>query len=148
MPEIPSSASWGNGRALTPPQEPGCPQALRSRVPHGTPQFSQLTRLTRFLRPASLLPRQCRATLQDHGGCVVVAIQDEPTAWTDMRAHAERLVDTLSARSPIGQDAAAVLGGVLRWHRHHWDLVQPTVVLHPPAQTGPAHIRDGFRQAP
>jgi hypothetical protein len=37
MPEIPGSASRGDGGALTPPQELGCPHALGSRAPHGSP---------------------------------------------------------------------------------------------------------------
>jgi hypothetical protein len=59
-----------------------------SRVPHGTTRFS---RLTRFLWPESPLPRQRQATRQHIHGGVLVAVEDEPTARTDMRPHAERL---------------------------------------------------------
>src|SRR5262245_51284485 len=138
MPEIPGSASRGNTSSRNDAQEPGCPQALRSRVPHGTPRLTPRTRRTRLTRltwPASVRPRQLQPTLQDRQRRVVIAVEDEPAARTDVRAHAERLPDARSARSPIGQGAAAVLGGVFWWNRHHWDPVQPTIVLHPAPQT-------------
>src|SRR4029077_11690389 len=87
-------------------------------------------------RPCSL----ANATRQHIHGGVLVAVQDEPTAWTDMRPHAKRLPDARWARRPIGQDAATVLAGVLRWNCDHCDSMQLTIVLHPAPQTGPAHI--------
>jgi hypothetical protein len=149
MPEIPGSASRGNAPSRNDAQEPGCPQAVRCRVPHGTPQFTRftrLTRLTRFLRPASLLPRH--ATRQNIHGSVLVAVEFQPTARTDMRPHAERLPDAGWARRPIRQDAATVLAGVGWRRRLHRHTMQLAIVVHPAPQARPTHIGDGLRQAP
>src|SRR5262249_45960393 len=101
-----------------------------------------LTGLTGQPWPASLRSRQRQPALQDHGGGVVIAIQDEPTARTEVRAHAERLADALPARGAVGQHAATVLAALLRRRRHRQDSGQPAIVLTPAPQTGPAHIRD------
>jgi hypothetical protein len=69
--EILGSTSRGNAPSRNDAQEPGCPQALRSRVPHGT---THTTRPTRLLWPASVRSGHLQPTLEDHGRRVVVAV--------------------------------------------------------------------------
>src|SRR5690349_12267112 len=61
--------------------------------------------------PTFLLPQP-----QDVPGGVLVAVQHQPTALTDMGPHAERLLDALRARGPIGEHTRAVLAGERRRH--------------------------------
>jgi hypothetical protein len=80
MREILGSASRGNGPPRGRPQEPGCPQALGSRVPHGTTQKDTL----RGGFPNPLLDGPCQPGLSDQQRCIVIPVQDQPTVRTDV----------------------------------------------------------------
>src|SRR5262245_31063267 len=128
-----------SGRFLDPPagataglspyrRSPAVPRRFGSRVPHGTTRLTRLTRLTRIRWPASIHPGHIQPTLQDHQRRIVIAVQDPPTARADMRPYAERLLDARRTGRPVGQDAAAVLARVRRWHGHHRDAMELAVI--------------------
>ena len=119
-------------------RSPAVPRCFGSRVPT-VPLSAVGSPLSCGQRPCSLATTRPRAGLfQTLQGGVLVAVQDESTARANMRAHVERLADALWTWRPVGQDAAAVLAGILWRHGHHWDLMQPTVVLHPASLARPA----------
>src|SRR6266571_347944 len=74
---------------------------------------------------------------QDVHRCIVVSIQHQPTTRTDMRPHAQTLLD----QRPTG---ATVLRGVLGSHSNHWNGMYSSIVVHPPDELSPSCVMDAL----
>src|SRR5262249_9789915 len=83
---------------------------------------------------------------QDSQSGVLVAVQHQPAARADMRAHAERLLDALRAPGTVGQDARAVLAGERGWYRHHSTASVCCFALEQAPKRRPAGIADALGQ--
>jgi len=64
---------------------------------------------------------------------VFVPIQDESTARTDVRAHAQRLLDHSATRTTL-------LGGPLWRDGDHWHVMEQAIVAHPSQECAPSSV--------
>ncbi|GCE50684.1 hypothetical protein EI42_06350 [Thermosporothrix hazakensis] len=65
----------------------------------------------------------------------MIAVEEQPTARTQMRTHTQALLDSLST-------TRTVLTGEGRFHPDHWNTMQRAVVFHPPEEATSRRIRD------